>query len=257
MVFAGASDLPRTKSTTRVSVNELRNVLADRADEYLVLDEVDINNMVDKKTESTRTVLSEIVAANPNKKVVLSYPLFLKELTLVTPESGPRSQTHDWKTGGSKEQATPYLTELMKIANNDENEAVRTWISSGGRITTGAGRVLEGPNPVGVAREYLSALKRLDRFTQELFPGRPRVVEATAHSWDIDVFIAYATHQGKLDVSAYDEIAKGVGDKSSIISEFEFPIIKFSEAGNTLEYRGRTYPINAPELASNSQPGDK
>ena len=245
--------MPRTKSTTRVSVNELRNILAERTDEYLVLDEKDINSMVDKKTESTRNVLSETVAAKSDKKVILSYPLFLKEVSLVTPESAVRASEQDWKTGGAKEEWTPYLTELMKIAQGDEDKAVRMWIESGGKLTSEDGRVLQGPNPVGVAREYLNALKRLDGFTKELFPGRPRVVESTAHSWDIDVFIAYATHGGKLDVSAYEEIAKGASQESSIISEFEFPVIKLSDTGGTLEYRGRTYPINAPELADDAQ----
>ena len=102
--------MPRTKSTTRVSVNELRNILAERTDEYLVLDEKDINSMVDKKTESTRNVLSETVAANPEKKVILSYPLFLKEFSLVTPESGTRASEQDWKTGGAKKEMTPHLS---------------------------------------------------------------------------------------------------------------------------------------------------
>lgn len=250
IIFAGASDLLRTKSTTEVSVDELKKALANREDEFVIMSKDDIDQAVDPTQESRRAVMTNLAQANPEKKVILSYPLALKEFSLLSPETGPRAGKPDWKTGGKQELFTPYLTELMKRAGNDENKAVEMWIESGGKFELEDGTVIEGPNPVEVAKDYVSALKRLDRITSELFPGRPRVVEATTHSWDVDVFIAYATHNGQLTKESYNEIGTGLGEESTIISEFEFPVIKLGESGGTIDYRGKKYDINSPEFVT-------
>ena len=249
VMFLGASDVPRTKSTSRVSASEVKSLLADKTDEYLVYEQEDIEATVDKKTQSTREVVSKLVADNPDKKVVLSYPLFLKEFSLVAPETGPRANVPEWKTGGVKEIGTPYLAELMKQAENNEATAVSKWIENSGKITMPSGEVLEGPNPVETAKGYVKSLERLQEFAKKLFPDRPLVIEISAHSWDIDAFIAYATHQGKLDVEGFEEIARGANNKDvSIISEFEFPVIKMNDDEKTISYRGKNYDLNSPEF---------
>jgi len=250
ILFAGASDMPRTKSTTRVSINELKSLLVDKQRDYIILDEKDISTLVDAKTQSTREVLTKLVKDNPNKKIILSHPLYLKELSLASPETGPRASVPDWKSGGAKEIINPYTAEVLKRNNNNEINAVVDWIENDGKLTTETGQFLQGPNPVGVAKEYISAIKRLEKFSKELFPNRPLVIEITAHSWDIDAFIAYATHKGELTKDTVTNIAKGRGDKASIISEFEFPIIKVTDQGGNLSYRGNEYKLNSPEFAS-------
>jgi hypothetical protein len=248
ILFAGSSELPRTKSTTRISTNELKNILADKQDEYIILDEKDITGLVDTKTQSTREVVSKLVQDNPGKKIILSYPLFLKELSLVSPETGSRVSEPEWTAGGQKEIPTAYLTELLKRNNNNAIEAVLDWVKNNGQITTELGEVLRGPNPLDTAKGYVTAMKRLEKFSKELFPNRPLTIELTGHSWDIDAFIAYATHNGKLNVDTVQEIAKGDKDTASIISEFEFPVIKMGEQGGSLSYRGKEYQLNSPEF---------
>ena len=258
IVFAGKSDLIRTGSTSDVSVDELGKILADRNDEFVIMSKDDIDRAVEPAHESRRSMMSGIAAANPDKKVIMSYPLALKEFSLVQPDNGPRANTPDWKTGGKDEKFTPYLTELMRRANNEEAEAVSLWIESGGKFTMEDGTVVEGPDPTGTAKDYTTALMRLNKVTGELFPGRPRVVEATTHSWDVDVFIAYATHNGKLDRDAFEEIAKGDQETDpSIISEFEFPVIKLGKSGGTIDYRGKRYQINSPEFTFDNDKNDE
>ena len=160
---------PCTKSTSRVSANELKSLLADKTDEYLVYEQKDIEAAVDKKTQSTREVASKLVADNPDKKVILSYPLFLKEFSLVAPETGPRAKVPEWKTGGVKEIGTPYLAELMKQAGNNEATAVSKWIDNDGKINMPNGDVLEGPNPVETAQGYIKSIERLQNFAMKLF----------------------------------------------------------------------------------------
>lgn len=246
IIYAGASDLLRTKSTSRVSFDEVKKGLANNA-EYMVMDESDINNVVSEQQDSARRILPKIVEANPNKKIILSYPLALKEFSLLQPEKGPNAQKPDWKVGGNKELFTEYLTELMKLADNDENKALRLWIENQGVITMPDGRVVKGPNPTEVAKEYVLALERLKKIATALFPDRPLVIQISSHSWDIDAFIAYATHEGQVTVETLDEIAKGTGGKATMISEFESAVLKISER-NTLKYRGKEYPLNSSEF---------
>lgn len=249
VMFLGSSDLPRTKSTSHISANEVKNLLGEKTDKYLVYEQKDIEGMVDKKTQSTREMLSKVVAENPDKKIVLSYPLFLKEFSMIVPESGIHAGNPDWKTGGTKEISTPYLTELIKQSENKEAVAVTKWIENMGEIKMPDGTILRGPNPVETAQGYIKSMERLQKFAKNLFPNRPLVIEVSTHSWDIDAFIAYATHQGKLDVAGFREIARGADNKDlSIISEFEFPVIKIDENTKTLSYRGKEYELNSPEF---------
>ncbi len=244
IIFGGSSDYVRTKSSSRVSGSELKNILADRADEFLILDESDINSLVkDRKTESTLSAVREVVASNPDKKAILIYPLYIEELSMDQKTVGRNAGKPRWKSGGSSdEKFTPYLTELMKQNNSEEYPSVTAWVENGGTITTEDGTEIKGPKAEETAAAYVTALKRLERTAQKLFPNRPLVIEATGHSWDIDVFITYLA-KGKLDKAGLEEVTKGTGDKNSIISEFEFPIIKVEKDKAEVSYRGKTYPI--------------
>lgn len=135
----------------------------------------------------------------------------------------------------------------MQRNNDNEFASVKEWIRSGGKLTAADGTKLEGPNPLVTAKEYANSLKRLQNVCQKLFPGRPLIIQETAHSWDIDAFITYLTHEGKIDEAGFEEIAKGAEGKESIISEFESPVIKISSEGASIAYRGKTYKFD-PKL---------
>ncbi|MFA4937260.1 MAG: hypothetical protein WC575_03170 [Patescibacteria group bacterium] len=248
VMFLGASDLPRTKSTSQVSANEVKSLLADQTDQYLVYEQKDIESMVDKETQCTREVLSKTVADNPDKKIVLSYPLFLKEFSMLVPEKGPRANEPDWKSAGVAEKKSEYLLELLKRNNDDEDDSLFDWVKNKGEIITEDGKILKGPNPEKVAQDYIQGMRRLENFAKELFPGRPLTIEVSTHSWDIDAFIAYATHQGKLDSQTLEEIEVGTGGEKKFISEFEFPVIKIGGEKQTLNYRGKEWELNSPEF---------
>lgn len=244
IIYGGSSDYIRTKSSTRVSGNELKSMLADRSEEYLVMDEKDINSLVnDHGTESTLAAVREAVANNPDKKVILVYPLYLEELSMDKKSVGRFAGKGRWKSGGSDvENLEPYAAELMRRNNNEEFESVADWIESGDTIVDQQGNELKGPKAEETAGRYIVALKRLENAAQRMFPGRPLVIEATGHSWDIDVFITYLA-KGKLDREGLEEISRGTGDQNTIISDFEFPVIKLEKDAAEVTYRGKTYPI--------------
>lgn len=248
IIFGGATDLVRTKSTTRVSGSELKTILADKP-EYLVIDEQDISSLVhDRTTESTLHALEKKVAEHKDKKVIVMYPLYISELSMIKKDTGRMAGRQAWKTGGDKEEWTPYLTEVMKQAGDKEYEAVEQWVKSNGVLTAEDGTRLEGPNPLETAQEYVTALRRLEKVAKKLFPNRPLVIEATGHSWDIDVFIDYLAHKGNITPEGVREIARGSGEEPSIISDFESPVIKVGNNQATVTYRGKTYPITVNEL---------
>jgi hypothetical protein len=246
IIFGGASDYIRTKSSTRVSGSELKKVLADRPDEFLILDEHDINSLVkeeDRGTQSTLNAVREIVASNPDKKTILIYPLYIEELSMDEKSAGRNAGKARWKTGGnSAEKFGPYVTEILRRNNNDEYAAVADWVESGSVIKGENGSEIVGPKAEETAEAYLTALRRLERSAKKIFPNRPLVIEATGHSWDLDVFITYLA-KGKLDKAGLEEVTKGTGESNSIISEFEFPVIKVEKDKAEVAYRGKTYPI--------------
>lgn len=250
IILGGASDLYRTKSSSRVATEELQRLLSERRDEFLILDETAINNLVqDRSTESTLHALQKKVSENPDKKVIISYPLYLQEITLLQKQAGRMADVKNWKVGDpDNEVSTEIVKEYSKVSSNPEDIAlVLNWVRTNGRLEID-GKVLEGANPVETAQRYTRAFLRLQKVAKQLFPNRSLVIQITGHSWDIDVFIAYLTHYGKIDVEGVKEIAAGNQGKETIIEPFEAPVIKIGSEGATLSYRGKEYPVEDVEL---------
>lgn len=265
VIFSGTSDYVRTKSTTRVSGNEVKKVLADRQDEFVFLDEQDINALVgnepvmgqnsEGKTGFSLNVMrkaiegvQKVVAENPGKKIVITYPLYLTEFSMDTKNSGRQKDQKKWKTDGQAETWTPYLTAIMKRNNNNEADAVADWIRTNGKIIGLHGSTILGPKPQDVAENYKRGIERLVDTGKRLFPNRPLVIMPTAHSWDLDVYIAYMAHKGTVTEQGFREIAKGDGHEVDIIGSYEAPLINYDKKGQgTLSYRGKTYETDKME----------
>ena len=251
VVLGGASDLYRTKSSSRVATEELQKLLSERSNEFLILDEAAINNLVqDRSTESTLHALQKVVSENSDKKVIISYPLYIQELTLLTKETGRMEGVTNWKIGGpDSETSTAATAEYTRLAGGTpENiNAVLNWVKTHDHLEVD-GKILEAPNPIETAKRYTRAFLRLQKVAKQLFPNRPLVIQITGHSWDIDVFIAYLTHHGKIDEDGVREIAAGNQGKDTVIEAFEAPVIKVGSQGATLSYRDKEYPVEDVEL---------
>lgn len=268
IIFGGATDIVRTRSTTRVSGNELKSLLADRPDEYLVIDEADIGRLVTDESPERSTLhsLKKLVEENKDKKVIIINPLYISELSMLSKSVGRQKGKETWKHPGAKtdEQESlkdrpkqqsevpegdwsKYLTEVMKPAGGDMFKGTVEWVKNNGEITLENGEVISGPSPIETAKEYVTALRRIEGVAKKLFPERPLVVEVTGHSWDIDVFIDYLAH-GNITVEGVEEIAGGVEGKPGLIGDFEFPVIKIGKEGGSVTYRGKTYPITSEEV---------
>ncbi len=224
--------------------------MAERSNEFLILDETAINNLVqDRSTESTLHALQKVVSENPDKKVIISYPLYLQEITLLQKQAGRMADVKNWKVGDpDNEVSTEIVKEYSKMSSDSEDIGlVLNWVRTNGRLEVN-GKVLEGANPTETAQRYTRAFLRLQKVAKQLFPNRPLTIQITGHSWDIDVFITYLTHHGKIDVEGVKEIAAGNLDKKTMIEPFESPIVRMGGAGAILSYRGKEYPVEDVEL---------
>lgn len=138
MFIGGASEAARTKSTAKVFGQEIKRIVTEEGKEDIfVLTKEDII----QKDKGHSQIIEEIagrIKANPDKKVLVDFPLFLKEF-----------QIGHWidKEGNY----LPYTKALLERNKEDNLACLKDWIENEGRIGD-----LEGPNPTKVAEENCS-----------------------------------------------------------------------------------------------------
>lgn len=207
--LAGTSEAPRTKSTTHAYINELSEIFKNKADQYLI-----INSPVESPSQAVN-----LINQNVSRKIIIGYPLFLKEFSMIT--SG-------WVN--KEQEQSAYLKAMQEKFGMDEINLVREWISTEGK-TDG----FQGPNPTEVAKNYLKGIRRLQQFAQKHFAGRKVIIGIIGHSWDLDVSVTYLA-KGKVDLPSFDEVTQG-----EIIKETEISKIEFGQDETTVIYRGREF----------------
>lgn len=162
--IGGTSDQPRTKQTAEIygdAIAEMKPEIENQG--TLVITKGDIDKMITdrigveavtqaKKEKSsmpgqiTKVVesLRKMVAENSDKKMVIDYPLMLKELAFKY-----RGRWTDQK--GNK---TEYFSEVLKKHGQNNHAAGEDWIANQGRLEVGD-RVIQGPEPRQVAEDYI------------------------------------------------------------------------------------------------------
>lgn len=217
LFLLGASEAHRTQSTLEIYGDELERIFADQSSEYLVLK---------RNTEKSKRPLTSIldilntIDSNPDKKIVVSFPLFVKEFS---------DATAGWvdKNG----DPTEYYHLMMNKFGSDELNLVREWIK-----TEGKANGLQGPNPTQVAQQYLQGITRLQELIRREFPNRNIVIGVVGHSWNLDVLITYLA-EGKVDLESFDKVTQ----KEGIIKETETAKITIGSNEFEVNYRGETY----------------
>ena len=242
LVFLGAkTDQKRTGQTAEIWGEALKEVLVER-DDIVVITKADIDEQR-KGMESEGKILDKIkeqIASWPGKKIVIAYPLFIKQMgygyenrwTQKNPETG-------------KVDKTEYFAQILKKHNNDHAESIHDWLANDGTLTLPDGRTIQGPRPEDIARQYLEGLKRLYNFTKKQIPDRPVLVHGVGHQWDLDAVATFLA-KGKVTYEDWFEVMGKPDAKPSgqVIGEGEGvnDIVIDPKTGMTqVVYRGKKF----------------
>ncbi len=108
MFMGGTSEIARTKSTVLIYENEIRDIISEQErDDILIFTPEDLKNI--EGYSNKVDFLVKKIADNPEKKIVIDFPLFIKEFSFVggfTTEEGKwtqyaREMLKRWKATGS------------------------------------------------------------------------------------------------------------------------------------------------------------
>lgn len=200
IMFIGAtSEIPRAKSTALVYGDEIRNIVSEqKRDDILILLPEDFKNI--KGYSNKLQHIIEQINSNPDKKIVVDFPLFLKEFSFVG----------DFTTKEGK--WAEYTQELLKRNKGDDEMALRDWLSNQGVIGN-----LKGPNPKEIAEKQLAGLDRLRTFVEKYISDRPLVIGSVGHSWSLDALAVYLANECEVSAEAFDKIkGKMIGESEMI-----------------------------------------
>jgi hypothetical protein len=234
-VLGGVSDEVRTASTSRAAFDELKKKLADNSN-YLVVTEQDIWGEERKSDRDDSliyhgndfmTKLKGIVDGNPDKKIIIAAPKFVKEFSL---------KRRGWLNPDSTK--TQYNLMLSKKSGGNETDVFKYWVDNQGPdIKTFYGKKLSGAKPLEVAKDYEKGIERLEKFIGRYIntSNRPVIIGITSHCFDMDAFLTYAVG-GNVNIGLYNLISK----TGPVIKEGEIASLTTQpDGGVTLNYRGQ------------------
>lgn len=245
LFIGGKSDQVRAGQTAEIWGEELQRISDDRKD-LVVLTKEDIDDLIYENTQDrfkmhgeTIHWIKKLIDNNTGRKIVLVYPLFIKELGY--------SYQDRWtqKNDEGKVVKTPYFSEILKKHDNDHAESIHDWLQNDGVLTTTDGRTIQGPRPEDVAKQYLQGLERLYQFVKKQVPDRPVLVRAVGHQWDLDAVATYLA-KGRVTYEDWREVMgrQDAGKEDQVIGEGEAVnnITVDPKSGKmTVEYRGQNF----------------
>ncbi len=239
VVLIGAtSDQPRTKQTAEIYGDGLSLVQKEMDNDIIVLSKHQVEDMAGNDNPGKgfspqgiiRAVkkINEIIEANPDKKVVVDYPLMVKQLAY--------KYKNRWTDQAGKK--TEYFSEVLKKHSNSHEEAGKDWIANAGKLELSDGRLLQGPVPAQVAEEYLEGAKRLRDFARKYIGDRPLIVGEVGHQWDLDALVTYLASGGKVDLESFNRVTGG-----DIAGETEMVEFSIDDQKTRVKYRGKEFSV--------------
>lgn len=215
--YGGVTSAPRTRSTAEIYVDEVENTLNEEGAEgvrFIKKEEIKEDAEKSGYLATARSIASE-ADRNPDEKVVIELPLFLKEFSMekyLCEEDGVTVKP-EWQA-------------LLDKYGKDYTGAIREWFDNkNGSI-----------DPKQMAEEYLSGMRRLADFSRRFFPNRPLKIGLVGHSFIVDALLTYIANNNEISSEGFDKIG---GD---VVAETELATIQFDENGSPiLNYRGQTF----------------
>lgn len=228
--FGGSSEEIRTKSTNKLRGDILAKEFGKR-DDVVVYTQEDMEKLRQEAKDGNGKVLNlveDIIESNKDKKIIFTYPLFLKGLSL-------RPQFRESGTG----KRIYYSKKLGDLSHDHPDKSVEVWLKDEGKLHDGEETIQGKKTPQQVAEEHMRDIQRLRNFTKRFSGDRQSIIGLTGHGWNEDALMVYLANRGKVDAEGFSELG------SVAIKQGELSQIEFSDGEIIFHYRGQKY--NIPE----------
>ena len=217
------SDQTRTGHTANAYGDEFDRIAQSR-DDLVVLTKTKLS----VQRGNTIKTIKKIIKENPDKKIVVVYPLRVKQLSYTFEDR--------WTTDSNK---ISYFEELLKKYGGDYGASLHDWIETQGKLVLEDGTTITGPLPEKVARDYLAGIMRIYHFVKKRIPNRPIRIHGVGHQLDLDAVVTFLA-TGKVDTFSFIQVTGGTPiNESELITD-----ITFSSNGTlTVKYRLKEYKL--------------
>ncbi len=241
IIIAATSDQPRAKQTAEIYGDELTVLQSQTQDENLITitkkqidqltpavpeEQADKKGFMPGKIIQTVNKLKEVISQNPDKKIIIGYPIMVNELAY--------KFRNRWTDKAGKK--TEYFSEILKKHSNNHEEAGKDWIANDGKLELPNGRTIQGPHPADVGKEYLQGVRRLQEFAKSHIGNRPVIVGEVGHQWDLDALVTALANNGKVGMESFNRITGG-----DIAGETEMTEFTIADNRTTVKYRGKKF----------------
>ena len=215
------SDQTRTGHTVDAYGDEFDRIAQSRDDLFVLT-----KTKLSLQTGNTIRTIKEIIKGNPDKKIVVVYPLMVKQLSYAFEGR--------WTTDSNK---ISYFAELLKKCGGDYSASLHDWVETQGKLVLEDGTTITGPLPEKVARDYLDGIIRVYHFVKKRIPNRPIRIHGVGHQLDLDAVVTFLA-TGKVDTLSFIQVTGGTPiNESELITD-----ITFSSNGRiTVKYRRKEF----------------
>lgn len=226
LFLGGSSEEDRTRQTAEIIGDELLELYKGQED-ILILDKDGIEKIREEAIKEDGKALDkieEIIRSNQDRKVVLCYPMFLKNFSL-------RPGFRDAETG----EHTEFSKQIFnKVGYDGQNGAIE-WFGNKGKIDAG-GDIISGPVPEEISQQHIEGIERLRKFAEKFSHSRQINIGFTGHGWNLDALALYYASGGDVD----KKIFKDLFDEQ-VIEQTETGWVEVKNGKAILHYKGKEF----------------
>lgn len=222
--LGGSSEEERTKSTSKVYGNTLAEEYNGN-DEVVVMTQDQMKELFSEESGpgSMRKKITELLDRHSDKKIVIDFPLFLKNLSL-------RPTFRDTNTG----VRTEFSQALGERSGDNSKKSIDILLETQGDIGTHKAE----KTPQEIAEGHVEDIDRLRAFAKQFTGDRQLVLGLTGHGWNLDFLAMYLANNGEVTPEAF----KKFGEQDIKQGEIGKLILKDGEA--VLGYKGSKYKVS-------------
>jgi len=191
VILSGVSRAGRTRSTLEIYGSELRSIFKDRED--IVIPQKQIEEKKEGRHESLdnlKSISGMMKTEEGRKKAIIQFPLWIKQFT---------ASLKQWKE----------WSDYFSMAKKGSSE-IAQWIEE-----------KKGPNPLKLAKDLLTGIRRVNNFFRKFFPENTIMFINVDHSGELDALFTYLANEGVVEKEGFEKIG-GKEVKEGEISQLSF-----------------------------------